>query len=392
MQILEEEKKNILNYLFYAQFFVSKYLNSVNRIPNIMIDTSDLKSSIQFMENSIKKVIRYINNPKKTQEEIHNIYLASNKQFIYLISLMQSEWSKEYIGLNNALTKLSFKKFNQEFNQKDQQKFIKDKKHTSGTLRTFIWRVIVAHQLLLETARILEIPIDERDYIDIIKELNFPKEYTQIGISILNYFGEIIIERYANIDISVSIQQLKHKVIMVINTPNTYQEIIEQDLYDYGQVVLGYDSIDKFSKNSQEFIKLTNKLELVQLEIKNINKLLLSEKEKNILLIQQIKQQDSNLQFMQELFSNEKKEKTKLLELIKKMNKALTKKEQIYIDKLLKVIDSNDKALLRNEIENIKNNEPNLLGKINELIIKGGIQGASGNYFFALLQELSKFV
>ena len=357
-----------------------------------MIDTSDLKSSIQFMENSIKKVIRYINNPKKTQEEIHNIYLASNKQFIYLISLMQSEWSKEYIGLNNALTKLSFKKFNQEFNQKDQQKFIKDKKHTSGTLRTFIWRVIVAHQLLLETARILEIPIDERDYIDIIKELNFPKEYTQIGISILNYFGEIIIERYANIDISVSIQQLKHKVIMVINTPNTYQEIIEQDLYDYGQVVLGYDSIDKFSKNSQEFIKLTNKLELVQLEIKNINKLLLSEKEKNILLIQQIKQQDSNLQFMQELFSNEKKEKTKLLELIKKMNKALTKKEQIYIDKLLKVIDSNDKALLRNEIENIKNNEPNLLGKINELIIKGGIQGASGNYFFALLQELSKFV
>ena len=392
MQILEEEKKNILNYLFYAQFFVSKYLNSVNRIPNIMIDTSDLKSSIQFMENSIKKVIRYINNPKKTQEEIHNIYLASNKQFIYLISLMQSEWSKEYIGLNNALTKLSFKKFNQEFNQKDQQKFIKDKKHTSGTLRTFIWRVIVAHQLLLETARILEIPIDERDYIDIIKELNFPKEYTQTGISILNYFGEIIIERYANIDISVSIQQLKHKVIMVINTPNTYQEIIEQDLYDYGQVVLGYDSIDKFSKNSQEFIKLTNKLELVQLEIKNINKLLLSEKEKNILLIQQIKQQDSNLQFMQELFSNEKKEKTKLLELIKKMNKALTKKEQIYIDKLLKVIDSNDKALLRNEIENIKNNEPNLLGKINELIIKGGIQGASGNYFFALLQELSKFV
>jgi hypothetical protein len=401
MEIQEDDKKIILNYLSYAEFYVSKYLNSVNRIPNIMIDVSDLKSSLQFMENSIKKVIRYLNNNKKADKDVHNIYLASNKQFVYLISLMQSEWSKDYIGLNNSLIKLNFKRFDRDFNQQNQQKQIKEKRQKTGVLRTFIWRVIVAHQLLLKTANILKIPIAERDYIDIIKEINFPKEYTQTGISILNYFGEVVIDKYSDVDISISIQQLRNKVIMVIQTPDNYQEIIEEDLHNYGQVVLGYQDITTFTKKTDEILKLDNKLKISMIELQSINnqiqvnldntkQLLISEKDKNTLLQQQISSQCENFEFMKNIFINEKKEKKKLLKLIQQIEENSNKKEQLFIHNLLEYIASGNKELVMKEIETIKIQEPTLFNKINELIIKGGVQGASGNYFFAFLQELSK--
>ena len=74
------EKDKILNYIIYAEFYVSQFSISIKRVPNITIDQEDLKSSILNIRNSIKKIKRFIERDKEIKDipKSHIVVLSSS--------------------------------------------------------------------------------------------------------------------------------------------------------------------------------------------------------------------------------------------------------------------------------------------------------------------------
>ena len=163
------EKDKILNYIIYAEFYVSQFSISIKRVPNITIDQEDLKSSILNIRNSIKKIKRFIERDKEIKA-IEQIYSSSKKQFIYLIDLMDIHWKKDYIGIKNSFDRFNYeKKFSKIFDEKEQKEIIKKRNQSSGFLKTFIWRILISYNLILKSAEILNIQLRgiNFDYIKI---------------------------------------------------------------------------------------------------------------------------------------------------------------------------------------------------------------------------------
>jgi hypothetical protein len=80
--------------------------------------------------------------------------------------------------------------------------------------------------------------LKEREEINnIIRSIEFPPEYHQAGLTILNYFGTLINQRYPEIPVTVRIEQEGLKVRLTIQTPGGHREIVEQTLQAYGLVV-----------------------------------------------------------------------------------------------------------------------------------------------------------
>ena len=65
------EKDKILNYIIYAEFYVSQFSISIKRVPNITIDQEDLKSSILNLflpssyNNSLSLIVNFWSLEKK---------------------------------------------------------------------------------------------------------------------------------------------------------------------------------------------------------------------------------------------------------------------------------------------------------------------------------------
>lgn len=280
MKLSDKDKNQLINYIQHANFFVSNYNNSIAKIPQILITTENLKASMNNIRSGLIKITRFIER-EKNFNDLEQLYKSVNIQFIFLIEIMQIHFTKEYTGIHNEVNNFNFSKLNEIFDQKNEQKFIRALEIKKKRLKAFIWRILISHQLILKTAKLLSININQQDYLEIIKEISFPKEYNQIGINILNYFGEIIHSKYQDEDISISIQQLKSKIILVIKTPENYIEIIEKDFHDYGEVILGQKIPRDYLKDNNQIIKLEHQLRIIELELHFTKELLLNEKEKN---------------------------------------------------------------------------------------------------------------
>jgi len=281
MKLSDKDKNQLINYIQYANFYMSQYNNSISRIPQILITTEDLKASVNNIRNGLIKILRFIEQEKEIND-LKQLYKAVNIQFIFLIEILQIHCTKEYTIIHNEVNHFNLKKLDKKkFDKSNEQKFIRNLQINKKILKAFIWRILISHQLIIKTTKILNINIDQQDYLEIIKEISFPKEYNQIGINILNYFGEVIHSKYQDEDISISIQQLKSKIILVIKTPKNYIEIIEKDFHDYGEVILGQKTPKDYLKDNNQIIKLEHQLKIIELELHFTKELLLNEKEKN---------------------------------------------------------------------------------------------------------------
>ena len=282
MNLIDINNKQIINYIQHADFYMSQYNNSLAAIPQILITTENLKSSVNNIRSGIKKLIMFIER-EKSFDNLEQLYKSINVQFIFLIEIIQIHFTKEYTVVHNEINNLNFSKLNKTFEQKNEQKFIRELEIKKKRLKAFIWRILTSHQLILKTAKLLHININQQDYLEIIKEISFPKEYNQVGISILNYFGEIVHSKYPYKDISISIQQLRNKIILVVRTPENDLKIIEKDLQNYGEVCLHQKPVRQYLTDSNQIKKLEHQLQLIELELDFTKQLLSTEKEKNII-------------------------------------------------------------------------------------------------------------
>ncbi len=128
---------------------------------------------------------------------------------------------------------------------------------------------------------------------EIRRILLFPPELKQSGLSILNYFGEIIQTKYPDIDVGLRIEQRDDKVILGIETPDGKKELIEQELNEYALVVTGQVEPKNYLSNSDDVMRLEHKLEIAQMEARHAHQLLHKDREENRERILELKDQIS---------------------------------------------------------------------------------------------------
>ena len=99
--------------------------------------------------------------------------------------------------------------------------------------------------------------------------IEFPPEYHQAGLDILNFFGTYLREQYPEENASVKIEQNGLKVRMVIETEDGHSETVEKALHEYELIVTGAEPPEKFAKSDKLILELRNELRIAQFRLES---------------------------------------------------------------------------------------------------------------------------
>lgn len=218
---------------------------------------------------------------------------------------------------------------------------------------------------LIEIDTIFNLKIDEFIHSkNINKIINFSSEHLTAGISILQYFGKLLQEKYPNEKVSVTIKQEALKVTMIIETPDGKKEEIEEYLNRYGMVVTNQITPQEFASNPSQLIELKQELREAQ------NKILFQQdllSLKDDTYKSRIISLEDEVKFLRKKFSEAlltNKENIQILlnslltkdKLIKKLTKSIEKRDITETKQLLlelKKEDSKGYVSLKEHIDNI---------------------------------------
>lgn len=295
--ISNEVLERLENTFLYINLFIGEYNNSIDKLPQILNNKSEMKSCVTNIRNSIRKINKFIIG-NKTKNELQQIYSSCNIQYIFLIDIIKLHLTTEFTIINNEILTLNYQRFNRVFEQKPQNVNLRTLEIKKKRTKAFIWRVLVSHKLLLKTAEELDTSITDNNETEIIKEIKFPPEFKQAGIGILNYFSDYITRKYPEDNIEVSIQQINTKVILVIKPPKGKVIPIVEDFTTFGKIVTGEEPVEKYSQDPIVIQEMHNKRKLAELEI-NITKRLY-EVEKDVL---RLKNEKSSHEYINEVNS-----------------------------------------------------------------------------------------
>ena len=106
------------------------------------------------------------------------------------------------------------------------------------------------------------------------RSIEFPAEYHQAGLGILNYFGTIIREKYPDKHAKVKIEQDGLTVRMIIETEDGNQEIIEKALKEYELVLRGEKPIEELVESQLQVINLKSELRIAEVRLENARDLI----------------------------------------------------------------------------------------------------------------------
>lgn len=106
---------------------------------------------------------------------------------------------------------------------------------------------------------------EERSVID--RCIEFPPEYHQAGLNILNYFGTYLREQYPDENASVKIEQTGLNVRLVIETADGKSETIEKALHEYELIITGAEPPEKFSNNDKLIIELKSEIRIAKFRL-----------------------------------------------------------------------------------------------------------------------------
>lgn len=108
----------------------------------------------------------------------------------------------------------------------------------------------------------------------LVRHIEFPPEYLQAGMTVLNQFASIVRSKYAHIDVAVKIIQDGSKVTLVVVTPHGEREEIEQTLEAYGEFVAGRVEAEAVVEDKIQAIELRNSLRIAQFQVEQKNEIL----------------------------------------------------------------------------------------------------------------------
>jgi hypothetical protein len=134
--------------------------------------------------------------------------------------------------------------------------------------------VIVFFSQKEEDISVEEIETVSDEPIFLERSIEFAPEYYQAGVGVLSYFGEILRQKYPDVNAKVRIEQQGNIVRMHIETPNGDINIIEKELEMYALVIKKQAPIESLFQDKLQIMALENKLEVAQMEIRQAYKML----------------------------------------------------------------------------------------------------------------------
>ena len=107
----------------------------------------------------------------------------------------------------------------------------------------------------------------ERVVID--RCIEFPPEYHQAGLGILNYFGVFLRENYPEKDAKVRIEQHGMSVRLTVETEDGNVEVVDKALKDYELIVSGKAQPETITTNERALLDLKNELRIAQFRLES---------------------------------------------------------------------------------------------------------------------------
>ncbi|WP_435249407.1 hypothetical protein ACMAZD_21475 [Vibrio sp. nBUS_14] len=101
------------------------------------------------------------------------------------------------------------------------------------------------------------------------QSIEFPAEYHQAGVGILNFFSTYLNENYPEQDATVKIEQKGLNVRMVVQSEDGSSEIIEKALHEYQQIMSGQENASKFTQNDKLILDLRNEIRAAKFRIES---------------------------------------------------------------------------------------------------------------------------
>lgn len=126
---------------------------------------------------------------------------------------------------------------------------------------------VVWHELSMEKR-------SDQNKVVINRSIEFPPEFRQAGLGILNYFGEVVREKYPNEHAKIKIEQDGLTVRMIIEAENGSREIIEKALAEYELVVTGQKPPEFLFDDRAKIIELKTELRFALARIETQKELL----------------------------------------------------------------------------------------------------------------------
>jgi len=141
--------------------------------------------------------------------------------------------------------------------EKGEERYPKDKNFAPGEFEAFYQNLAAINENLIE------------------RFIEFPPEYHQAGMSILNYFGSVLKKKYPDTEAKIKIEQDGLRVKMVIDpVDGGKREVIEKTLMDYGLVITGRMTPEEFTDDRNLIIELKSELRIAQVRIETQKDLL----------------------------------------------------------------------------------------------------------------------
>lgn len=251
-------------------------------------------------------------------------------------------------------------------------------------------RALAAEAVITEAAKTAGVDIGSSGFWEIRRAITFPPEFKQAGISILSYFGHVIAQKYPDVAVAVTIEQRKDKVIMLIETPEGQRETIERELRDYGLVVTGEMAAEEYLRNPKDVLALKHKLEMAALELRHTKELLYSERKQYDARILALEEQTK---LLRDVLDRDKYETAKIIERMEHLASQANTRAREAVQAIITILEKSpaeeDKDTVVRELKIIAHEDKSLFSYLQELIIKGSISGAAGNFLYACLLKLS---
>ncbi len=109
--------------------------------------------------------------------------------------------------------------------------------------------------------------LSEGSLIKVERYIEFPPEFYQAGINIINYFGTYVREQYPDENTKVKIEQAGSIVKLIIETEDGKREIIEKALHEYQLIIKGERQPEEITNNKRLVLELKNELRLAKYRI-----------------------------------------------------------------------------------------------------------------------------
>ncbi|WP_445371423.1 hypothetical protein ACH518_20365 [Methylomonas sp. HW2-6] len=101
------------------------------------------------------------------------------------------------------------------------------------------------------------------------RSIEFPPEFRQAGLGILNYFGEVLREKYPEENAKIKIEQDGSIVRMIVEAEDGSRETIEKALEEYELVVTGKMPPETLFDSRAKILELKNELRIAESRIES---------------------------------------------------------------------------------------------------------------------------